>query len=283
MSQNRTRVPSTYRPLDQPAGLSTAVALLAAESRTSSTHDAEGPTNYSPSTDVGPALSVSRDAGDRTKLRTYRNPIEGRTTNVDAGGEDRSYRESRGSRPSEDLVAPELGTSSTYHAEGRTFNQSSSRNARPVPSASRDAGDRLTSRTYREQVAIPSDVKTGPESRDYRPRVASEISPTFENPTDTFDSVASESSVSDGRNRSVSWGSITTSNRDFSSSSSSSYGALSPAQALEQFNTLAAELGLAVIEDEETGKIIHCISFVVKIVSLTSSVKTNQHPKLKPL
>ncbi|MCJ1427505.1 hypothetical protein MMC29_005408 [Sticta canariensis] len=252
VSQNRTRVPSAYRPLDQSAGLPTAVALLAAESRTSSTHDAEEPFNYSPSTNVGPALPVSRDAGDRTTLRTYRNGIRGRTIKVDAGGEDRSYRKSRRTRLNEDLVATELGTSSTYHTEGRPIHYSSSGNVRPAPSASRDAGDRPTSRTYRDQVAIPSNVKTRPEARDYRPRVASEISPTFQNLTDTFDSLASESSVSDGRCRAVSSGSITTSNRDFSSSSSSSHGALGPAQALEQFNMYAREQGLTLIEDEET-------------------------------
>lgn len=289
VSQNRTRVPSTYRPLDQSAGLSTAVALLAAESRTSSTHDAEGPTDYSLATNVGPALSVSRDAGDRTALRSYRNEVASerpntyRTFNVDAEGEDRSYRESRGTRSDEDLMTTELETSSTYHAEERPIHYSSSGNGRPAPSASRDAGERSTSRTYRDQVAIPSNVKTGPEARDYRPRVASEISPTFQNPTDTFDSLASESSVSDGRTRVVSSGSITMSNRDFSISSSSSHGAVGPAQALEEFNIHARQQGLTLIEDEETGKIIHCVSFVVKIVLLMSSVQTNQHPQLKPL
>lgn len=216
VSQNRTRIPSSYGPLGQSTGFSTAAALLAAEeSGTSSTHDAEVPINYSPSTNVGPALSASRDAGDRTTLRIYREPF---------------------------VIRPDTSF-------------------------------------------IPSNVETS-EVRGYITRAASEISPNLQNLTDTFDSLASESSVSGGRSRVVSSGLITTSNRDFSSSSSNSQGALGPAQALEQFNIYARQQGLTVIEDdiedEETGKIIHCISFFVKIVSLISSVETNQHPQLKP-
>ena len=33
--------------------------------------------------------------------------------------------------------------------------------------------------------------------------------------------------------------------------------------ALEQYNMHVRQLGLTLIEDEETGKIIHCVSFVV--------------------
>ena len=227
VSENRTRVPSMYRPLDQSAGLTTAAALLATESTTSSTHDAESTINQSTLTSIGPIPSVSRPAGDRTTSRSQLDDFaaehtntgsEGRTFNVDAGGEDRSYREFRGTRADAGLVATELGTSSTYHVKRRpAIHYLSSGTLRPTTSASRS------------RIFISSSINV------------------------------------DASN----WG--------------SSHGALGPAQALEQYNTHARELGLTLIEDEKTGKIIHRVSFVVEIVSLTSSVKTKQPPQPKPL
>ena len=295
MSENRTRVPSMYRPLDQSAGLTTAAALLATESTTSSTHDAESTINQSTLTSIGPIPSVSRPAGDRTTSRSQLDDFaaehtntgsEGRTFNVDAGGEDRSYREFRGTRADAGLVATELGTSSTYHVKRRpAIHYLSSGTLRPTASTSRGARDRLLPPF---NVDARGDDRSYGESRETRADgglMATELgkSSTYHAKRRPAIHYSSSGTLRPTTSASRSRIFISSSINVDASNWGSSHGALGPAQALEQYNTHARELGLTLIEDEKTGKIIHRVSFVVEIVSLTSSVKTKQPPQPKPL
>lgn len=184
ISQSRTRVPSVYISHHESRGIMTAEDLLAAEPRTSSTHQTEKLTDYSLSRNVGPTSSASRNAGDLTESRSQRNEIA--VTRPNAGG--------RG------MISTGDGGVDRYH----------------------------------------------------RSRDATEIPRTVQNLADLSDSLGSESSTSDGLSRVFSAGSITTSSRDFSGSSSSSQGQVAT-KAFDEYNEYARQHGLSPLEDEQIG------------------------------
>lgn len=185
------------------------------------------------------------------------------------------HDEFRGIRTAGDLLNAEPGTSRTHQNE-RFVNHSLSRNVGPGSSASSDAGDRSTLRTQRHEIAaarpnthgksIMSKVDGEVEDHD-----DTEIRRTVQTIGDISDALGDASLTNPDAFRVVSAGSMSTSNRDFSGSSSSSQTHAS--NALESFNTYARQNGWRPLEDEETGNRIHCIPSAVKIVLLTSSLK----------
>lgn len=160
----------------------------------------------------------------------------------------------------EDLLAAEPGTSSTQQAEKLT-DHSLSRNVGPTSSVSRYTGDLTELRSQRNEIAVAhpnagdrGKMLTGDDGVDRyrRSRDATEIPRTVQNLADLSDSLGSESSTSDGLSRVFSAGSITTSSRDFSGSSSSSQGQVAT-KAFDQYNEYARQHGLSLLQDEQIG------------------------------
>ena len=193
----------------------------------------------------------------------------------------------RGIRTAEDLLAAASGTSRSHQA-GRSTSDSMSEIVGPAPSASRDTGDLTQLRTQNDQTAVDhrnagtSGMISNANSRlNDKRREAMEISRTDQDPTHFSVPLRSGSSSSDNFSRVGSKGSTSTSNRDFSGSSSSSEVGLAT-KALQEFNEYARHYNLSPLEDEESGNTFHSISSVGKIVLLTPSLKTNQSLPVDP-
>lgn len=187
------------------------------------------------------------------------------------------HDESRGFQTAKDLLDAEPGTSRT-HQNQRLNDYSLSRNVGPGSSASSDAGDLSRLRTQRNEIAAARPNTGGRAMPKVDGEVEddkdTEIRRTVQTPEDISNALGHASSTNPAASRVVSAGSMSTSNRDVSSSSNSSQ--TQATNAFETFNTYARQNGLTPLEDEETGNRIHCISSVVKIVLLTSSLKLRQ-------
>lgn len=186
-----------------------------------------------------------------------------------------------------DLVAAQPGTSRSHQA-GRSTSDSMSEIVGPAPSASRETGDLTQLRTQIDQTTVDRQnagtrgMISNPNSRiDDKRREAMEIPQTDQDLIDFSVPLRSGSSSSDNFSRVGSKGSTSTSNRDFSGSSSSSEVGLAT-KALQEFNEYARHYDLSLLEDEESGNSFHSIPSVGKIVLLTSSLKTNQSLPVNP-
>lgn len=151
--------------------------------------------------------------------------------------------EFRGIQTAADLLAAEAGTSSS-HPAGRYSNDTMSRNIGPASSASRDEGDPTTLRTHGDENAVE---RPNADGRGMISNVGGRVEDRGR--ADLSEPSGSGSSVSDGISRAISTGSVTTSNRDFSGSSSGSQGEVAT-KALKQYNTYASQHGLSLLEDE---------------------------------
>ncbi|MCJ1269249.1 hypothetical protein MMC22_009139 [Lobaria immixta] len=152
------------------------------------------------------------------------------------------HHEFRGIQTAADLLAAE----SSSHPAGRYSNDTMSRNIGPASSASRDEGDPTTLRIQRDEIAVE---RPNADGRGTISNVGGRVEDRGR--ADLSEPSGSGSSVSEGISRAISTGSVTTSNRDFSGSSSGSQGEVAT-KALKQYNTYASQHGLSLLEDEAT-------------------------------
>lgn len=166
--------------------------------------------------------------------------------------------ESKEIQTAENLLAAETGVSISHRA-GRHTNDSMSRNVGPATSASRDAVGPTTLRTQRNEIAVE---RPNADGRGMISNVGRRVEDR--GGADPSEPSGSGSSISDGLSRAISIDSVTTSNRDFSGSSSGSQGEVAT-KALKQYNTYATQRGLSLLEDEEIGNKFHSISSFIKL------------------